>query len=98
MNLRTPTSEQPAATAEQMATAIRSLRAGDDEAFVVVEREDGVALQVLPLTLERCEGGRVYRASMPPAVVELFEAFAAGRESWDRGIEWTEVTMDVRAA
>jgi len=56
-----------------------------------------VAIQVLTVTLERCEGGRVYRASMPPAVVELFEAFVAGRSGWDRGIEWTEVTQLVRA-
>lgn len=97
MKLTTSTTEQSAATTEQMTAALRLLRTGDADSFVVVERQDGVALQVLPLTLERCEGGRVYRASMPPAIVELFEAFVAGRSGWERGIEWTEVTKNVRA-
>lgn len=71
MKITTPTSERPNATIEQMRDALRSLGPSEDGKFVVVERDDGIALQIAPPVLERCERGRVYRAAtMPLAIME----------------------------
>ena len=71
----------------------RSAISNDEDCFIVVEgRRPNLFLQAMPWKLERLEDGRIYRATFPPAVHEMFLAFAEGERGWDEGIEWIDVT------
>jgi hypothetical protein len=70
----------------------RSTSDPDPNEFLVVHgpRDDSF-VQIRPWLLERGEDGRVFRGTLPPAVLELLRGFAEGRPGWDAGVEWTDV-------
>lgn len=70
----------------------RSTSAPDPDEFLVVDGpRPGSFVELRPFVLERGEDGRVVRATLPPAVLELLRGFAQGHPGWDAGIEWTDV-------
>ena len=96
MRIFTAIEERAQGTDNDLAPALESVQRGPGE-FLRVERGGGEGeLQMLPIPIELLRGGRIYRPSTVPGVLELFRAFAAGRPGWDAGIEWIDVTKEVR--
>ncbi len=100
MKITTPFGDMDVTAAEfskQLDGVQRSAISNDEDCFLVVEgRRPHLALQCRPWQLERVEDERVYRATFPPAVHEMFIAFASGTPGWDAGIEWIDVTGRAR--
>lgn len=95
MRITTAAGESPNGSDTDLGAAFESVQRGKGE-FLRVGRAGGEELQMLSLPIEHLEGGRIFRIARLPAVEALFRSFAAGTSGWDAGVEWVDVTDELR--
>jgi hypothetical protein len=96
MQVTTEDGTRENATERDVAAALSELQRGKCEFVAVARDAGGDALQTLQVPVELVRDGRIFRAASLPGVAALFQAFGAGAPGWDQGIEWVDVTDEIR--